>query len=128
MVYQEILTNEDSLDDLAKWIKSRRQSGLFVDADRDVQKAMTTVSDHVLKTYEQHHAAHFLSGADPWLIAHALDTQGVVVTHESDKHPNAKRVRIPDVCAALGVPCIDTYEMLKKLGADFRATGHKKGQ
>jgi predicted nucleic acid-binding protein len=128
MVYQEIVTNEDSLDDLAKWIKSRRQSGLVVDADRDVQKAMTMVSDHVLKNYAQHHAAQFLSGADPWLIAHALHTNGVVVTHESTRHPNAKTVRIPDVCAAIGVPCMDTYKMLEKLGADFRPTGHKRAQ
>jgi hypothetical protein len=128
LVYQEIVSNEEPLDDLAKWIKSRRQSGLFIGANRDVQKRMTIVSDHVLNNYEQHHAAHFLSGADPWLIAHALPTNGVVVTHESNRHPNAKVVRIPDVCATLGVPCIDTYEMLRRLGADFRPTEHKRGQ
>jgi Domain of unknown function (DUF4411) len=69
-----------------------------------------------------------MSGADPWLIAHANNTKGVVVSHESNRHPNAKKVRIPDVCAALGVSCIDTYEMLDRLGAEFKATGQKKNK
>jgi Domain of unknown function (DUF4411) len=125
MVYQEIVTNEEPGDDLAKWMKTRRQSGLFVEPNPDVQKLMQKVADYVVGNYEQHHAAEFLSGADPWLIAHALHTKSVVVTHESNRHPNAKKVRIPDVCAALGVSCIDTYEMLDRLGADFKATGNK---
>jgi hypothetical protein len=126
MVYQEIVNNEDPLDDLAIWIKARRQSGLFVDANADVQKAMNTVADYVAETYEQQHAGRFLSGADPWLIAHAAQTKAVVVTHESGTHPQAKAARIPDVCHALKVPCIDTYEMLDRLGADFRPNGQKK--
>src|SRR6267154_1657626 len=90
MVYQEIVKNEEPLDDLATWIRVRRQSGLFVDANADVQKAMNTVADHVIGKYEQHHAGHFLSGADPWLIAHAIYSKGIVVTHESAKRPQAK--------------------------------------
>src|SRR2546426_1333111 len=46
MVYQEIVNNEEPRDDLANWIKTRRQSGLFVDPNADVQNAMTTVADH----------------------------------------------------------------------------------
>jgi len=123
MVYQEIVANEEPLDDLAQWIKTRRQSGLFVEPSQDIQKVMTTVSDHVIGKYEQQHAAEFLSGADPWVIAHALHSKGVIVTHESKKHPTAKKVRIPDVCHALAVSCVDTYEMLERLKADFRPKG-----
>src|SRR5437879_13451319 len=101
----------DPVDDLANWIKTRRQSGLFVDPTPDVQSAMKTVADHVMGNYEQQHAGEFLSGADPWLVAHAIDSKGVVVTHESARHPQAKRVRIPDVCDAFTVTRIDTYEM-----------------
>ncbi|MGA8617249.1 MAG: DUF4411 family protein [Candidatus Sulfotelmatobacter sp.] len=120
MVYQEIVNNEEPLDDLATWIKARRQSGLFVDANPDVQRAMNTVADYVMEKYERQHAGHFLSGADPWLIAYAIHCKGVVVTHESSKHPQAKAARIPDVCDGFNVPCIDVYEMLDRLGADFR--------
>ena len=126
MVYQEIVNNEEPHDDLATWIKARRQSGLFVDANADVQKAMNTVADYVMDKYELQHAGHFLSGADPWLIAHAIHSEGVVVTHESARHPQAKPARIPDVCDGFKVPCIDTYEMLDRLGADFRPNGQKK--
>jgi hypothetical protein len=111
MVYQEIVKNEEERDDLANWIKTRRQSGLFVDSDPDVQRVMNRVADHVIENYAQQHAGHFLSGADPWLIAHAIHTEGTVVTHESAKRPDAKTARIPDVCDAFKVPCIDTYEM-----------------
>src|SRR2546429_8670541 len=48
MVYQEIVNNEEPRDNLANWIKTRRQSGLFVDPNADVQNAMTTVADHVI--------------------------------------------------------------------------------
>ena len=126
LVYQEIVNNEDPRDELANWIKTRRQSGLFVDPNTDVQKAMKTVADHAIGNYEQQHAGHFLSGADPWLIAHAIQSKGVVVTHESARRPQAKAARIPDVCHAFKVPCIDTYEMLDRLGADFKPTGQKK--
>jgi hypothetical protein len=50
----------------------------------------------------------------------------VVVTHESGRHPQAKAARIPDVCSALKVPCIDIYEMLERLKADFKPSGQKK--
>jgi hypothetical protein len=126
MVYQEIVNNEEHLDDLATWIKARRQSGLFVDANADVQKAMTIVADYVMGNYDQQHAGLFLSGADPWLIAHAMHSKGIVVTHESAKRPQAKTVRIPDVCDAFKLPCVDTYEMLDRLGADFKPGGQKK--
>jgi hypothetical protein len=126
MVYQEIVNNEQPRDELANWIKTRRQSGLFVDPNAEVQKAMKTVADHVIGNYEQQHAGHFLSGADPWLIAHAIHSEGVVVTHESARRPQAKAARIPDVCDAFKVPCIDMYEMLDRLGANFKASGQKK--
>jgi|SRR5215467_2078800 len=126
MVYQQIVNGEEPLDDLARWVKTRRQSGLFVDANGEVQKYMNKVADHVMGNYEQQHAAHFLSGADPWLIAHSIHSKGVVVTHESARRPDAKVARIPDVCHAFKVPCIDTYEMLDRLGADFRPGGQKK--
>jgi len=126
MVYQEIVNNEEPRDDLANWIKTRRQSGLFVDPNADVQNAMTTVADHVIGNYEPQHAGHFLSGADPWLIAHAIHSKGVVVTHESARRPQAKAARIPDVCDAFKVPCIDSYEMLDRLGAHFKPAEPRK--
>lgn len=126
MVYDELIKNESPRDGLALWVKNRRQSGLFVSATRPVQNAMRTVADHIYAKYQQHHVAEFLRGADPWLIAHALHSKGTVVTHESDRKPNAKKVRIPNVCGELHVPCINTYEMLESLGAEFGTTNGRK--
>lgn len=128
MVYDELIDNEEPRDELALWIKNRRQSGLFVAATHPVQVVMRTVADHVSGKYQQHHAAEFLRGADPWLVAHALHSKGVVVTHESDRKLNAKKVRIPNICAELRVPCINTYEMLDKLGAEFGGSSNRKGR
>ena len=130
LVYDEIVGNEAAKDELAKWVKARRRSGLFVAPDRHVQTAMGTVADYVQANYESHHAADFLRGADPWLIAHALHSNGIVVTHESKRPANVKkgRVRIPQVSGVLGVRCINMYDMLEALGADFRATGQKQGR
>ena len=124
MVYREILHYEGANDELTKWVKNRRNSGLFVDEDGPVQKAMTEVSDHVMKTYEEHHAAEFLRGADPWLVAHAKVSSAVVVTFEK-RQPGASRVKIPNVCAELGIRFVDPYDMLEELEAAF--TIKKKG-
>ena len=123
-VVGEILKFEDPNDELTKWVKNRRKSGLFVKEDGPVQRTVTEVSDHVVKKYEQHHAAEFLSAADPWLIAHAKVSKGIVVTFEN-RQPGANRVKIPNVCAELGVPFTDPYDMLEKLDAQF--TVKRKG-
>jgi len=128
MVYDELVGNEAPRDDLALWVKNRRQSGLFAPATRPVQVVMGTVADHVCDKYQHHQAAEFLRGADPWLVAHALHSKGIVVTHESGRKLNAKKVRIPNVCGELHVPCVNTYEMLERLGAEFGTASHKRGR
>jgi hypothetical protein len=42
-----------------------------------------------------------------------------IVTQEVSAPESKKEVKIPDVCDAFEVPCIDTFEMLEKLGAQF---------
>ncbi len=59
--------------------------------------------------------------ADPFIVAYgvALPGQVTVVTMERSKPKRQRANRhIPDVCADLQVPCIDTYELLRRL--DFR--------
>ncbi len=36
---------------------------------------------------------------------------------ELNKHPNAKKARIPDVCDHFGAKCIKLIDMLKEQGA-----------
>ncbi|MGP5290038.1 DUF4411 family protein [Brachybacterium tyrofermentans] len=57
--------------------------------------------------------------ADFQLIAFAVEHGFTVATHERPK-PNArKRVLIPDVCVAMGVPTVDTFDMMRATGASL---------
>lgn len=61
----------------------------------------------------------FAGGVDGWLIAYAKGHRCTVVTHEAHA-PDAKRkVPIPNVCLAFGVPYCNTFEMLDFLRPQF---------
>lgn len=61
----------------------------------------------------------FLAGADPWLIAKAMTIQAKVVTHERLNLAARRKFLIPNVCRAMGVECLDTFEVLNALQARF---------
>ncbi len=57
-----------------------------------------------------------VNNADPWLVAYALAKQYIVVTQEQP-HPDSRRkIFIPDVCQAFGVPFTGSFAMLRALG------------
>jgi hypothetical protein len=113
-VYQEI---EKGTDDLARWARrAKKSSGLFVTPDLEVQKRFGPIAAFVQQHYSAPQAAEFLRGADPWVIAHALENQGTVVTHEVLAPPGSLKVKIPNICAQFGVNCIGVYSALRKLG------------
>lgn len=60
----------------------------------------------------------FLQVADYYLIAHALAGGHYVVTHEVPGN-SAKRIKIPNVCAGLGLKFLSPYEMLRRENARF---------
>jgi hypothetical protein len=60
----------------------------------------------------------FLQVADYYLIAHALSDGHVVVTHEVPAN-SAKRIKIPNACAGLGLRFMTPYEMLRTERARF---------
>ena len=78
------------------------------------------VSEHVRKTYAQNQAREFLGRADPWLIAHAIAEGGKVVTLEVRVPVISQKVKIPNVCDAFGITTLNTYQMLRELGASFK--------
>jgi len=58
--------------------------------------------------------------ADPWVIAHAMDTGACVVTKEKlTAEADAKRIRIPDVCRNMGVRCITDFQFLREFPVQF---------
>lgn len=61
----------------------------------------------------------FARSADGWVVAHAAANGLTVVSMEVSAPLSKTDARIPDVCAAHGVPHIDTYTMLRATGILF---------
>jgi hypothetical protein len=60
----------------------------------------------------------FLSGADPWVIAHSIVSGDRIVTHEKRVPNNSKKIKIPNICEIFDAPvCLDTYQLMRALGA-----------
>ena len=78
------------------------------------------LADHVVANYGPPYSFEFLSVADPWLIAHAMESNGVVVTFEV-KNLGSGRVKIPNICTDLNVPRVNLYAMMKALEIKFPA-------
>jgi hypothetical protein len=117
LVYKELT---DGNDELVTWVRGRKDSGCFIEPDKDVQEKLRAIADYVNKNYPQHEAAEFLSGADPWVIALAKVTNAVVVTQEKLVGNESKKVKIPNICRGFGVLYIDTYQMLRELKANIK--------
>lgn len=119
-IYDEIAGGGD---DLAGWVRARNGHKWLcrIDAE-EVQTAFQAVVRHVEGRrghYTDDAITRFMAGADPWLIAYCLAFGHTLVTHER-ADPNAHRVvKIPDVCAALGVACIDGFQLIRDLNARF---------
>ena len=61
----------------------------------------------------------FLQDPDSYIISEALARGGTVVTYEISEPYRRNRVKIPDVCAGLGIECIKPHEMLRREGVRF---------
>ncbi len=59
--------------------------------------------------------------ADPWVIAHALNTNAIVVTKEnySVLPDNSNRIKIPHVCKNMGIPFMNDFEFVADVGITF---------
>lgn len=119
LVYQEIM-DADSDDELTRWARANHDL-LFVEADEATQDAYTEIADMVERLYEPQHVQAFLSGADPWVIAHAKAYELTVVTMESSKNEQKNRngkiggkIHIPNVCKLVAVEYRDTFALLRE--------------
>ena len=54
--------------------------------------------------------------ADPWVIAHALNKNAIVVTKETKEMAiNTKRIKIPNVCDNMGIRWINDFQLIEEL-------------
>ena len=110
-------------DDLKRWIKRKNINKIFIESDESQFK-------HVKKILKDH---NFLAkpgkdgpNADPWLIALAIEKMNeqqenlfkdeyIVVTEES----KVRNDRIPYVCKAYNIECINLIEFFRSEGWKF---------
>jgi predicted nuclease of predicted toxin-antitoxin system len=113
-VYEEIVRTED---DLSTWLKASKIP---------VKKSSETVIEKLKEIYQT--SAHLKlvdntknrSLADPWVIAHAMDNNSVVVTKEEKvTQSNSTKVKIPNVCDNLNVRWINDFEFVRELNFSF---------
>lgn len=117
-VFDEIAKSDD---DLLDWLKSSRIPVLKVDG------SVTSQLQRIYQTNEKH---KFLvdntkqrSLADPWVIAHALNENAIVVTKEEKVTAmNSNRIKIPNVCDNMGVPWMNDFQLVKELNIRFSCT------
>lgn len=110
---------KDGNDEFAQWAKDRSQH--FIENDDQATQAefMNILQFVMAGDYNQKNRDDFLAKADPWIIAKAKTIGATVVTHEALLAPQTKKVKVPNICNQLGVPCIDTFSFLRKLKAKF---------
>ncbi len=113
-VFDEIVRTED---DLSTWLKA---------SDIPVKKTSETVIGKLKEIY--HTPVHLKlvdntknrSLADPWVIAHAMDNNSVVVTKEEKvTQSNSTKVKIPNVCDNMNVRWINDFEFVRELCFSF---------
>jgi len=114
-VGEELLAGSD---ELAEWASDVADE-LFLPPDGAVTEALDTVATWAgSQNYKESAMREFMTCADSWLVAHALAKNCTVVTQER-RSDSAKKIKIPDACAGLDVPCIDTFKMLRVENARF---------
>jgi len=99
-VLEEIKRKDDALHD---WMKSRRE--VFVPIDEDQQHHVSRIVNHYHGMLATGHNA-----ADPWVVALAKSLSATVVTEE--KPASLSKGKMPDVCAAEDVACLNVLGMI----------------
>jgi hypothetical protein len=100
-------------DELSVWAGNQGEN-FFLSMKPEMINAMKAVSEWVFRQrYEQAAINTFMQVADYYLVSHALLDGFVVVTHEIVSN-TTKKVKIPDVCAGLGIKYVSVFEMLRR--------------
>lgn len=118
MVYDEILRVED---DLSEWLKNS-----YIEVKNETESVVNRLKDIYSANPNHRFLVDNVKGrslADPWVIAHAIDQNAIVVTKEKGvTATGSKKIKIPNVCKNMGVTAIDDFELLRRLNVTFSCT------
>lgn len=102
-------------DNLHKWAK--RQNALFLEETEEVQKRVARLMRKHHNSQKPHKG---INGADPFVIAMAREL-GANWTVVCNEHPGSDENRkIPYVCAAESVDCINFQDMMRRERWQFK--------
>lgn len=108
LVYDELAVQDD---EVLEWAEQHKH--IFTQLDEAVQQE----GSRVLSTHGNLvDLKRRKSGADPFLIGHAIVNGTTIVTEEQSVGPGAKLVKIPNVAPAYSVYCIKLLELLRAEG------------
>ncbi len=111
---EEVLVELERMDDKVHgWARQRRT--MFVPTDDAIQLAVQEILRNHPGLVDP---ARPRLGADPFVIAVARIRGCTVVTQETPT-ANPMRPKIPDVCGALGIPCINVLQFIRQQGWVF---------
>lgn len=112
--------SEEVLHDLAKkdddahaWAKAHQQ--MFVPIDDRIQPVVSALLERFERLVD---TGKNRSASDPFVIALAKVEACTVVTGEKPSN-NIDKPKIPDVCTALGIPCITLLQLIRAEGWTF---------
>ncbi len=117
-VRSELLAGR-ATEDLVQWVKRDVPASFFLSVDYgDVPdryaEIMLWAQRH--RRYYDEAKAKFAAGADGWLVAYAKVRGLKVVTNEKPEPDSRRAIKLPEVCQEFNVECINTFDLLRKLG------------
>ena len=108
---EEVLHELERQDDeIYRW--ARQQTEMFIPIDHEIQPIVSGV---LLQHPNLIDVRRNRSGADPFVIALAIQRGSAVVTQEVPTN-NPSRPHIPDVCAPFSIPCVDILRLIRQQG------------
>ncbi|MGN0223745.1 MAG: DUF4411 family protein [Muribaculaceae bacterium] len=104
-------------DELVDWIDTNLPKDFFIKENAETLVALSAVSQWATmsRVYTQAAKMDFASVADSWLVAEALSRSMTIITNEISDPQCKKRVKIPDVCIAVGVKYCDLNTAFRTL-------------
>lgn len=119
----KIENKPDKKDELQIWVESNFNGKVYSENTGKVIENFQKVMEYV-RTADYYSPRAFDEWsndiADPWIIAVALAEKLTVVTLEKrhgnlDANQPTRKVKVPDVCDALGVECLTLNELLREV-------------
>ncbi len=115
MVFEEITRTEDGL---SKWLKGSNIPIEKITEPVTLCLQSIYAADPLHKNLVDNTKARSL--ADPWVIAHALYKNAMVVTKEEKVTAlNSNRIKIPNVCENMGIKWINDFTFIDELNIRF---------